>query len=309
MYDVIIIGAGPAGLTAAQVLGRQGRNTLVVDGGRPRNASSPELHMFPSRDGCAPAQLNRLARDELAAYPTVQLVDGEVIGVGGRVDDFDVALTGAGSHRGRRLILATGIVDELSQIDGIAERFGRGVYHCPFCHGNEVRGHSLAVINGGGPGGALVSLYLRDRFSEDVVYCTAGPEELSEPLRAALSASKIAVRTEPVRGVEGIAGALTVHFAEGPSLTRQSLFYRGTERQHSTLAADLGCELLPDGWVKVDGQQRTTVPGVFAAGDLARTENVPVAMAFVLTGAAAGQAAAVWLDKELFHATFPTLFH
>jgi thioredoxin reductase len=126
MYDVIIIGAGPAGLTAAQVLGRQGRNTVVVDGGRPRNAPSPELHMFPSRDGCAPAQLNRLARDELAAYPTVQLVDGEVIGVGGTIDDFDITLAGGDSHRGRRLILATGTVDELSHIDGIAERFGRG---------------------------------------------------------------------------------------------------------------------------------------------------------------------------------------
>lgn len=307
MFDVIVIGAGPAGLTAAQVLGRQGRSTLVLDSGRPRNAPAGEMHMFPSRDGFPPEQLRTKARHELAAYPAVQVREAEVTAARGEVGAFEVELSHGEKPQAGRLLLATGVIDELAPVPGLAERFGKGVYHCPFCHGNEVRGHTLAVLGSSGhlPG---MALYLRDRFSEDVVLCTDGPAELAQPLRAALEERKVSIRGEPLRAVEGEAGALVVQFEDGESLPRQSLFHRGTERQHSPLAEQLGCELFPDGWVKVDAQQRTTVPGVFAAGDLARTGDMPVALTFVLNSASAGLTAAVWIDRELFQGTYPELF-
>ncbi|MEJ3742525.1 NAD(P)/FAD-dependent oxidoreductase [Actinomycetes bacterium KLBMP 9797] len=307
MLDVIVVGAGPAGLTAAQVLGRQGRRTLVVDSGRPRNAPSPALHMFPSRDGFSPAELRRLARAELAAYPTVRVLDDRVLGVQRSPDRFEVELADAGRHQARRLLLATGVTDQMPSIDGFAERFGVSVFHCPYCHGNEVRGKTVAVLGNGQPG-AMLALYLRDRFSDDVVLLTDGPAELGDGLVPMLKERNIAVRPEPVAQIAGELDALTIRFTEGEPLPRQALFHRPAERQHSTLAADLGCEILPDGWVKVDAQQRTTVPGVYAAGDLARFEPTPVALTFVLTGAAAGQAAAVWLDGDLFRTDHPTLF-
>ncbi|MEV1009700.1 NAD(P)/FAD-dependent oxidoreductase [Streptomyces sp. NPDC049881] len=307
MTEVIIVGAGTAGLTAAQVLGRQGRETLVIDGGRPRNAPAPELHMFPSRDGFPPAELLRLARAELAAYPAVRRTEGTVTAVEGKIDDFTVTLADGSRERARRLILATGVVDTMPRTEGVAERFGRGVHHCPFCHGNEVRGRTVGVLGNGAQGGML-SLYLRDRFTEDVVLCTDGPADLPAPVAALLDARGIAVREEPVLRVDGEPDALTVYLSGGEPLPRQALFHRTGESPNTALAAQLGCEILPDGWLRVDARQGTTVPGVYASGDLARQAELPVALTFVATAAASGQVAAVHIDGELFRASFPTVF-
>ncbi|MDG4795588.1 NAD(P)/FAD-dependent oxidoreductase [Micromonospora sp. WMMD1082] len=308
MLDVIVVGAGPAGLTAAQVLGRQGRVTLVIDSGQPRNAPAGALHMFPSRDGLPPTDLRSLARAELAAYPAVRVVDSEVTEVRRDGDRFEVDLAGGEQHTTRRLLLATGLVDEMPEIGGFAERFGVSIFHCPYCHGNEVRGKAIAVVSGCNPMGFGQALYLRDRFTKNVVLLTHGSAELSSAQDMALKELGIPVRREPVTAIDGELDALTVRFASGEPIECQAVFHRPPERVRNGLAAALGCEILSDGWVKVDAQQRTSVPGVYAAGDMAREEAVPFLHTFVLTGAASGQIAGVTLDGDLFLANHPTVF-
>ncbi|WP_206794627.1 NAD(P)/FAD-dependent oxidoreductase [Amycolatopsis sp. MtRt-6] len=301
MFEVLVVGGGPAGLNAAQTLGRQRRRTLLVDSGRPRNAPASEMHMFLSRDGFSPAALRRIGRAELAEYATVEVRDGIVTALSGTADDFTAEFADGTTARARRVILATGQVDALPEIDGVAELFGRGLFHCPFCHGFEAADRPLAVL-GGDFSQAMLALYLADRFAKDLVLCANGPLQVSPELRDALQRAGIPVREEPVTRLAGGDGDVTVHFAAGEPLWRSAVFHRPAQRQHTDLATGLGCELLPDGCVRVDPAQRTTVPGVYAAGDTARQAELPGPTPFVITGAADGAKAAIWLEQELFRA-------
>ncbi|NUU25388.1 MAG: NAD(P)/FAD-dependent oxidoreductase [Streptomycetaceae bacterium] len=300
MVDVAVVGGGPAGLNAALVSGRQRRRVLLVDSGRPRNAPAHETHMLLSRDGFSPAALRAAARSDLDAYPTVELRAGSVVDARAVSGGFELALDDGRTARARKLILATGQTDVLADIPGLAERFGDGVFHCPFCHGYETRGMALAVI-GSDPASVMLALYVADRFADDVVLATHGAQP-SDEHRTLLDAAGVGIRTEAVVRVAGKPGALELEFAAGPALGREAVFHRTRIRQHSDLAARLGCALLPDGCVRVDEFQRTSVPGVFAAGDMARLEALPDALTFVVTGAADGARAAVWADQEMFRA-------
>ncbi|MBF8186868.1 NAD(P)/FAD-dependent oxidoreductase [Nonomuraea sp. K274] len=298
-HDVIVVGGGPAGLSAALVFGRQRRRVLLVDGGKVRNAPATEMHMYLSRDGFPPAQLLELGRSELAAYPSVEIRQDSVLSARGKKDDFEVELDGGAIERARRLVLATGQVDEPYPIEGLGERFGRGVHHCPFCHGWETRDRSLAVITQN-PAETSLALYVADRFSTDVVLCTHGPLELPSLIAAKLGEKGVRVIDTPITRVAGEPGALELHFADGSTLTRQDVYHRAPTRQHSALAAELGCELNSDGTVRVNELQETTVPGVAAAGDTAKLPAVPDAPTLVSLGAADGVRAAVWMDGDLF---------
>ena len=143
MFEVLVVGGGPAGLNAAQTLGRQRRRALLVDSGAPRNAPASEMHMFLSRDGFSPAALRRIGRAELDGYPTGEVRDGLVTALGGTIDGFPAEFADGTTARARRVILATGQVDVLPEIDGVAGLFGQGLYHCPFCH--DVLCGSMAV--------------------------------------------------------------------------------------------------------------------------------------------------------------------
>jgi thioredoxin reductase len=173
--DVVIVGGGPAGLNAALTLGRARRSVLLVDSGRPRNAPAQAVHGFLTRDGLPPAELRRIGRQQLAAYPTVEVRDTEVLDVrivGEPSGGFLVTLAEGSVTRARRLLLATGLVDQLPPIDGLAELWGNSVLHCPYCHGFEVRGQALAVL-GGDPRAIQLAAHLT-RFSPDVALCTNG---------------------------------------------------------------------------------------------------------------------------------------
>lgn len=298
-FDVIVVGGGPAGLSAALVFGRQRRRVLVVDGGKVRNAPAAEMHMYLSRDGFPPARLLEVGRSELAAYPSVEIRPGSVLSARGKKDDFEIELDGGAIERARRLVLATGQVDEPYAIDGLGERFGRGVHHCPFCHGWETRDRSLAVITQN-PAETALALYVADRFSTDVVLCTHGPLTLPPVIAAKLDEKGVRVIDTPLTRVAGERGALELHFADGSMLVRQEIYHRAPTRQHSALAAELGCELNADGTVRVNELQETTVPGVAAAGDTAKLPAVPDAPTLVSLGAADGVRAAVWMDGDLF---------
>lgn len=303
MYDVIVVGAGPAGLSAALVLGRQRRRVLVVDAGEPRNAPAAEMHMYLGRDGGSPADLLVDGRAEVDAYPTVQRRSGRVATVKGEVDGFEVELAGGERESARRLLLATGQVDSPDDVPGLAERWGASVFHCPFCHGYETTGKSLAVLGNGV--GAMLAAYVRDRFSDDVVLCTNGPGTLPPPVAELLPARGIAVLETPLTAVEGELDGLTLRFADGSTLARDAVYHRAPTHQSADLAEQLGAELLPDGCVQVDEFGHTTVPGVFAAGDSARLAALPDALTLVGPGAADGVRAAVWLEQELFRSELP----
>ena len=302
MYDAIIIGGGPAGLAAAQALGRSLRSTLVLDSGEPRNAAAAHTHNFVTRDGTPPAEFRRIARDELGRYGTVEIREVPAIGAAAAADGgFAVTLPEGEVVGGRKLLLATGVIDEHPPIEGIAELWGRGVYHCPFCHGYEVRGTPLAVL-GGAPQAIHLALHLR-HLSDDVVLCTNGLADLGAATREKLEANGVPVREEPVIRLQQRDGELErIVFASGEPLARHAVFSTlSPMRQRSGLPRQLGCRILDDDSVEIDQLGQTSVPGVFAAGDMARRADsgrMPAVIAAAANGTVAGAAMARDLVTE-----------
>ena len=291
VYDVVIAGGGPTGLNAALTLGRVRRRVLLADSGQPRNAASAAVPGLFSRDGDDPARLRRIAREQLAAYPSARLVDTAVESAARAGDGFEVTLAGGETARARRLLLATGLADELPAVEGLARLWGRGAYHCPYCHCWEVRDQPVAVL-GGDDTAAHLALGLA-RLGCDVVLCAGGPPAFSEAARDGLRAAGVRVCEDLVLGVDGVPGRhVRLSLSPGWTLERRALFVHPGFRQRSGLAARLGCAVLDDG----------AVPGVYATGDMSRTPAMPGPAAQVVMAAAAGARAAVVIDQELLFA-------
>jgi thioredoxin reductase len=271
-WDCIVVGGGPAGLSAALVLGRARRRTLVVDAGSPSNLPAEGVGGLLGHEGRPPADLYATGREELAAYPTVELQEGTVED-GERVEGgFALELAGGDRLVTRRVILATGMDYQPPELPGLPELWGRSVFHCPFCHGWEVRDQALAVL-GSGDGGVHRALLLRG-WSDDIVLLANGPAELGEADRERLAAAGIEIDERPVAGIVARSGALAaIRFADGSLLERDALLVPVTVAQRSPLATRLGAELAEPGPVVVDAlvvdpMFRTTSEGVSAAGDV-----------------------------------------
>ncbi|HJT94051.1 MAG TPA: NAD(P)/FAD-dependent oxidoreductase, partial [Mycobacterium sp.] len=291
----------PAGLNAALVLGRAQRRVLVADTGEPRNAPVRAMHGFLSRDGTDPMELRHIAREQLGQYTTVELRDLAVETARRADDHFELLLDEGTSVRSRRVLLATGVMDELPAIPGLAEHWGRGVFNCPYCDGWEVRNQPLGVL-----GGDVVNVFLAlnlVRWSNDLVLFTNGtaPDDGSLEL---LDARNITLRTEPVVRIEGDGNKLQrVILRDAPPIERHAMFSHPPTRQRSALPQQLGCTFLDDGSVLVDDLGRTSIDGVSAVGDMARRPALPFPGAMVIVAAADGAAAAVAIDQELFFET------
>ena len=292
-YDVIIVGAGPAGLSAALMLGRCRRSVVVFDNGKPRNARSRALHGYLTRDGIAPADFLRLARDELVKYPSVRLRDQEVAAAECRPGDgFVVTLESGETIAARKLLLATGVVDNLPEIPGFREFHGRSVFHCPYCDGWELCDQPLAIY-GRGARGVGLSLELT-AWSRDLVLCTDGPAEIEPDDRARLARNGIAVREERVSALEGADGVLSrVVFDNAPPLERRALFFTTGQYQRSDLLERLGCEFNEKGTVPTGKYETTHLPGLFVAGDASR------AVQWVVVAASEGAEAAFAINTDL----------
>jgi thioredoxin reductase len=304
VFDAIIIGGGPAGLSAALTLGRALRAALLIDSGEYRNAPAAEMHNFLSRDGTPPGELRAIAHAELSQYSTVQIRNAAVDDVRPLAEDggFELVLADGDTVQARRLLLATGLADDLPPIEGIEELWGRGVYHCPYCHGFEVRNTPVAALHTE-PVMVDVALHLR-RLSDDVVLCANGrADDLDETALARLAAHGVPVRDEKVVRLEsGGDGLERIVFESGEPLPRHALFASSQFRQRSELPARLGCRLLPDGCVEISDFHQTSVAGVYAAGDMAHKTTMPVPMPFVIAAAAGGSLAGIAIDKDLLAA-------
>lgn len=288
-YDVIVVGGNFAGLSAAMQLARARRKVLLVDAGAPRNRFAAASHGFLGQDGVAPAAIMREGLRQLSAYPTVDFVHGLALSARGEQDAFELDLDDGQQVTGRRLVLATGVRDELP-LPGMSERWGRSVLHCPYCHGYEVAGRALGVVaNGAGSGHQ--ALLVTDWGP--VTFFTQG-QPLAEPdLEAKLAARGALIEPTPVVELLGDAPGLdAVRLNDGRVVPVGALFVAPKTEVASPLAAQLGCAF-DDGMtgphLRVDDFKMTSVPGVFAAGDAAAAmHNATLASAAgVLAGVSA----------------------
>ncbi|MGR6923487.1 NAD(P)/FAD-dependent oxidoreductase [[Actinomadura] parvosata] len=313
-YDVVIVGAGAAGLNAALLLGRARRKVAVLDAGEPRNAPDGHMHGFLSRDGLPPAELLELGRAEIARYG-VRLIGGRAENIshesttegaghafapaaedgGPAAEDgglaFTVRLAGGQVLGARRILVATGLRDELPDLPGVRERWGKDVLHCPYCHGYEVRDQPLAVL-GTHPGAVHQALLLR-QWSDDVLFVRhtldLTPEDRNRLECHGLrvidgTIDRLAVEDGRLRGIE---------LTDGRTLPRAAAFLFPRMVPQDELLTGLGCAKDDGGWVVTDRTGRTSVPGVWAAG------NVIDPRAQVVTAAGMGSAAAFAINGDL----------
>jgi thioredoxin reductase len=290
-YDVAVIGGGAAGLSAALVLSRARRQVLVVDAGAPRNAPAAAMHGYLSRDGLPPGGLLACGRDEVKSYGG-EIAAGTATGLvpNGRAG-FWVLLADGQRIPARRVLVTTGLRDELPGIARLRGRWARDVLHCPYCHGYEVRDRQLGVL-GGAPGAVRYAQIVR-QWTHDLIYFTP-PDTLSTTERAQLAARAIGV-------VEGTVAQLVidddalrgVQMTDGCVVPRDALFVPPRFVPNNRLLIGVGCDVDGDGWVTADSTGRTSVAGVWAAG------NVVDPRAQVITAAGTGSAAAIAINADL----------
>ena len=297
--DVIIVGAGPAGLSAALVLARACRSVLMFDHGHPRNASAEHLNGFITRDGISPHEFLAIARDELARYEQVRLLDLEVTHAVREDGAFRITAADGRTFVSKKLLLATGVVDHVPDIPGLREMYGKSVFHCPYCDAYELRGKPLAVYGCDERGYGLALELLG--WSEDVVLISDGACGIDAKGLARLAEHNISVREEKVVRLEGREGRLErVIFDSGPPIERAALFFTTGQTQRSHLADALGCEFNEKGTVRTGQYETTHIAGLYVAGDASR------AVQWVIVAAAEGAEAAYSINQDLIKESLAT---
>jgi thioredoxin reductase len=295
-WEVIIVGGGPAGLSAALVLGRCLRRVLVFDAGHPRNEPASVFNGYLSRDGSDPREFLQIARDQLGRYETVELRSAKVVDAETAKDSFTVTLEDGERHRARMLLLATGVIDQLPDIPGLRERYGKSVHVCPYCDGWENRGQPLAVLGGDtDAAGMAIELLL---WSPDVILCANGSLRCDATCADQIRKGGIRVIETPVAALEGEGTQLSaVCFTDGSRLNRTALFFSPSQCQRSPLAERLGCEFCEaDGCIQCAEDASTNIPGLYAAGNASRGVQL------VIAAAAEGTLAAVAINNALLEA-------
>lgn len=290
--DVLIVGGGPAGLSAAQVLGRCHRSVLLCDEGKQRNLRSQAIHGLLGHEGISPSDFLARARSELARYPTIRLRRTRVINVGPTEEGFQFRCEDGQEGTASKLLIASGIVDQLPAIDGIEPLYGSSVHHCIYCDGFEYRGKAVATY-GKGDKGAELGIVMQHWVS-DVVVCSDGTE-ISAALRSKLEERGIGIRMGTIARLRGERGQLSqIEFANGPPIVRDALFFATGCKQASDLADHLGCARDKKGGViSCEGTEESSVPAVYIAGDASRD------VLMVSVAIAEGAKAAVTINKAL----------
>ncbi len=294
-YDVLIVGGGAAGLSAGLVLARARRSVLIGDAGRPRNAPAAHMQGFLGSDGLPPSELLAAGRREVLGYGA-ELRGGTVTGLSlldnpDRPARFEAVFDQGEPVRARRVLVTTGLQDELPEIPGLAERWGRDVLHCPYCHGYEVRDQPVGVV--GGTDEAVVHAQLIRQWTHAVTYFAHG-STLTAEQRERFEARGIRVVGDTVAGLVVDADRLRgVRLKAGEIIPVSAVFVRPRFVPRSALLTRLGCAVDAAGWPVVDATGRTSQPGVWAAGNAANPR------AQVITAAGEGSAAAIAINNDL----------
>jgi len=294
LYDVVIVGGGPGGLSAALALGRGRKRVLLCDAGPRRNSAAEHVHNFVTRDGTPPAELRQIGRQQLATYPNVDARDVHVESISGERGAFRVELTSEPVNA-RRILLCTGMIDEMLPIDGFSELWGRAIFQCPYCHGWEVQDRRWGYLARAADSEHLLPFSLLIRgWTRDVVVFTGGAMEVPEEARAKLHAARIRLETAPVARLVAPESRLeAVQLSNGTQVPCDVIFVHPPQRQVELVRA-LGVALDDAGYVWVDAVKReTSIPGVYAAGDLTTR------MQAAISAAASGTQAAAMINVEL----------
>jgi thioredoxin reductase len=295
MHDVVIVGGSAAGLSAALVLGRFRRRVLVCDTNRPRNAVATAAHGFLTQDGTPPAEILRLGREQLRPYESVELRNSEIVKINSIADGFELMALDGATYQAKRVLLATGLKDELPAIAGLADYWGKGIYHCPYCHGWEARDLAIVAI---GNADAMSHLGLLLRVLSDRITVVIQGESLSDAQQEDLTARGITIHHAPVVGIEGNGDGVTgVRLQDGTLLPCEAIFVRTIFQQHSPLAEEAGCAMNEHGFVIADDFGRTSVEGIYAAGDM----NTMMQQLIIAAASGAKAAAGINMDMTFGH--------
>ncbi len=295
-FDVIVIGGSYAGLAAGMALGRAVRRVLIVDGGAPCNRQTPHSHNFITHDGKPPREIASLAREQVARYDTVRSMTGLVTDAVRTEHGFDVQV-GNTRFGAKRLVFTTGVRDVMPTIPGFTECWGITVLHCPYCHGYEVRNEPTAVLGNGERGFDQVRMI--SNWTKDLTLFTNGPSSLTAEQADKLHEHKIRVVETGIAELAHAQGRLEhIRFTDGSTTALKALYAQPAFEQSSSLPRVLGCELTEDGYIKVDTQQLTSVPGIYAAGD--NTTRLRT----VANAVAQGTTAGMMLNRELIAVEF-----
>lgn len=296
-YDVIVIGGSYAGLSSAMTLGRSLRRTLIVDAGRPCNRQTPYSHNMLTRDGETPSAIREEALRQVLKYPSVTTVNGTVTVVEKDGAGFSVRTDGGAIYGADKVLFATGMIDVQADIPGFERCWGISVLHCPYCHGYEVRGQRTAVLANGDA--AFDVARLIRNWTDDVVLLTNGPSTLSADQTERLAGHGIDIVERKVGAIDHEDGRMrNVVFTDGGSMSLSVMYARMPMKQHSDIPRELGCEHTESGLIMLDIMQRTTIPGIYAAGDC--TTMFRSVAAAIASGNFAGAA----INRELIEERF-----
>jgi len=296
-YDAIIAGGSYAGLATAMALGRALRKVLVIDSGNPCNQQTPHSHNFLTNDGKTPKEITGIACQQVQQYKTVDFLSAFVTSGRKTESGFVVETESNETFAAKKLVFATGIKDSMPDIPGFAECWGISVLHCPYCHGYEVRQQKTVILANGNDAVELATLI--SNWTDDLTVYTNGKSTLSEQQEQKLQQHNIHINENEIEKLEHRNGYVErILLKDGFNATVKAIYARLPFVQHSSVPQMLGCELTPEGYIKTDPAQRTTVPGIFACGD--NTTR----MRTVANAVAMGTTTGMMLNKELIDEMF-----
>lgn len=291
-YDVIIIGGSYAGLSAGMALGRSLRKVLIIDSGSPCNQQTPHSHNFITQDGQKPSVIANIAKEQVLQYPTVEFIDAFATNASRNGKSFVIQTDRGEQFESDKLLFATGIKDIMPAIGGFADAWAKSIVHCPYCHGYEIRNKKTGILLNGARAFHMASLL--NNLTDQITILTAGKPDFTEEQLAKFEMHHIAIVEKKVKEIEQLDGQIAHVIFEDHSRLALGALYAGLPfEQHSEIPKQLGCETTEEGYIKVDGFQRTTVDGIFACGDNSSM------MRSVSNAVATGGVAGAMLNKEL----------
>lgn len=293
-FDVVIIGGSYAGLSAAMALGRAIRQVLIIDSGKPCNRQTPHSHNFITHDGAKPAEISALAKAQVMAYPTVRFENDTVVEVTGTNNQFSIVTARQKAFTGKKIIFATGVRDLMPEMPGFAESWGISVIHCPYCHGYEYRGQDTGILMNGE--GALEFVKLINNWTQKLTLFTNGKAAFDKTVFHEISNPDFKIVEKEIKELIHAGGYLNeVVFKDGSREKLDALYTRLPFEQHTDLPARLGCQINDLGYLRIDEFNKTSIPGIFAAGDnTIRFRSVAAAVA-------AGTVAGAFANHELIN--------